>query len=139
MGNDTLQVWGGEKGKQCTGIRLTLPSHHGSVHMNRAEEQPEFSLDPERVEGGKGHRSEGRCLITEAHKSNALFLSPLFTGWHRPNHSPSCCVFISTLDSLYPTYIPQPSQKEQTRFNNPTLLGLAFQKHFFFLILLCSG
>lgn len=53
VGNDTLQVWGGEKGKQCIGIRLTLPSHHGSVHMNRAEEQPEFSLDPERVEGGR--------------------------------------------------------------------------------------
>lgn len=88
------------------------------------------------LRGGEMHRSEGRCLITEAHKSNALFLSPLFTGWHRPNHSPSCCVFISTLDSLYPTYIPQPSQKEQTRFNNPTLLGLALQKHFF-LILLC--
>lgn len=64
VGNDMLQVWGGKKRKQRIGIRLTLPFHHGSVHMNHAEEQPEFSLDSERVEGGERHRSEGRCLIT---------------------------------------------------------------------------
>lgn len=61
-----LQVWGGGKEKQLIGIRLTLPSHHGSVHVTHAEEQPESSLDPERVEGVERHRTEGRCLITEA-------------------------------------------------------------------------
>lgn len=71
-------------------------------------------------------------------KSDALFLGPLFMGRHRPDHSPPCCVLISTLNFLHPTCIPKPSQKEQTSFSNPTLLGLALQKHVFFFLILLS-